>query len=119
MPDQTAQTTEKKRSAGGLWRRKTSQDKTYFSGQIELPGSDERLNFVAFINDYASENERAPAYKIYLSDNQPTKAESPKPKPTAAKPATKPVVKAKVAPKPAPVEVEEDEQIENEEILLD
>lgn len=104
----------KLRNVGGLWRKKTKDQKTFFSGNIETENG--KIYFNAFLNDYKSENVAQPDYRLYVSEPQ---GEAPvKPKTSAPKAAAVKTVVKKVVAKPAPVE-EVEEETEVEEVLLD
>ena len=55
----------KLKSIGGLWA-KEKNGKRFFSGSIEIAG--QKHTFMVFKNDYKQEGDRAPDYKLMVSD---------------------------------------------------
>lgn len=92
----------KKQDIGALWARSFSGGE-FLSGKITIDGKTTEL--VIFPNQYKSENEKAPDWRIYESEPRNTTAS-----PTKTAPKAKTVVRKPTRPSPA-TEPEEDENV--------
>lgn len=93
---------EKLQELGALWLRESANSGKYLTGKITIDGVETKL--VVFKNKFASENENAPSYRIYLSEPL-AKAEEPVKAAPVAKAAPK-----KAAAKPVPEPADEPEE---------
>jgi uncharacterized protein (DUF736 family) len=57
---------QKKEDIGALWERKSAGGNSYLSGNIKI--NDEKYDIVVFSNSYKKPGEKAPDFRIYLSE---------------------------------------------------
>lgn len=60
---------EQKKTVGALWIKESKKGDKFFSMQVEINGV--KHNFVGFKNNYKEGNEKAPDYKIFVSEPRP------------------------------------------------
>lgn len=79
-----------KRDVGALWKREGKNQK-YLSGYIKVDESDptRELKIIVFTNKNKNENQKAPDYRIYISEQR--NSEQPAAKQSFAKQSEKPL----------------------------
>jgi uncharacterized protein (DUF736 family) len=59
----------RERELGALWKKKSDSGATRLTGKLKINGKE--INVVIFPNKFKADNEKAPDFRVYLSEPNP------------------------------------------------